>query len=400
MGYRPRRRAASQYGETSDAVEARAELARLRPIFVEDPIPPDSVMALRAFAARVGLPVAAGERNTTIWEFAEYLERPGVAFVRPDVGIAGGITHVKKICALAEAFHAGVLPHAVPSGPVAVAAHVQLGMCVPNWELQEHVPQDEPRFADLVDHVIELRDGYLLAPDRPGIGIDLVDAGLARYPPVAVDLSDPPLARGRLPWPFDERAGEGTSSASRTRLQRGDPSAVYRCGRPRSAETRWPISPTPRSPNPPIQDGPVPSDRVAEAELGRFAADLDALIVCHGAPFVSAQVLGAASRLSLLGDLEGDRFGDRLDLGNAYRLRVASASSDTTHGSSWPTAEWALGLALIGLRSAPASSSATMVAHEPSVPHAERSRPGFDTLGTGGASPRGHGRPSATSHVA
>ncbi len=172
-----------------DAVLLCAELARLRPMFVEDPIPPDSVAALRAFAAKVSLPVAAGERNTTIWEFAEYLERPGVAYIRPDVGIAGGITHVKKICALAESFHAGVIPHAVPSGPVAVAAHVQLGMCVPNWELQEHIPQDGPSWTDLVDHVIEVRDGYLIAPDRPGLGIDLDDAGLARHPPTSVDLS-------------------------------------------------------------------------------------------------------------------------------------------------------------------------------------------------------------------
>ena len=112
---------------------------------MEDPIPPDSVVGAAGVRGKAGVPVAAGERNTTIWEFAEYLERPGVAFVRPDVGIAGGITHVKKICALAESFHAGVMPHAVPSGPVAVAAHVQLGMCAPNWELQEHRPQGQPR---------------------------------------------------------------------------------------------------------------------------------------------------------------------------------------------------------------------------------------------------------------
>jgi galactonate dehydratase len=141
----------------------------------------------------VNVPVAAGERNTTIWEFAEYLERPGVAYIRPDVGIAGGITHVKKICALAESFHAGVLPHAVPSGPVAVAAHVQLGMCVPNWELQEHVPQSHPRWTDLVDCVIKVHDGYLLAPDRPGLGIDLDLEGLARHPPTSSDLSRTPL---------------------------------------------------------------------------------------------------------------------------------------------------------------------------------------------------------------
>jgi galactonate dehydratase len=172
-----------------DALLLCAELARLRPLFVEDPIPPDSVAALRAFAAKVALPVAAGERNTTIWEFAEYLERPGIAYVRPDVGIAGGITHVKKVCALAESFHAGVIPHAVPSGPVAVAALVQLGICVPNWEVQEHVPQDGPQWTDVVDHVIEVRDGYLLAPDRPGLGIELNDAGIALHPPAKADLS-------------------------------------------------------------------------------------------------------------------------------------------------------------------------------------------------------------------
>ncbi len=172
-----------------DAVLLCGELARFRPLFVEDPIPPDSVAALRAFAAKVSLPVAAGERNTTIWEFAEYLERPGIAYVRPDVGIAGGITHVKKICALAESFHAGVIPHAVPSGPVAIAALVQLGISVPNWEVQEHVPQDGPQWTDVVDHVIEVRDGYLLAPDRPGLGIELDDAGIALHPPVSVDLS-------------------------------------------------------------------------------------------------------------------------------------------------------------------------------------------------------------------
>ena len=172
-----------------DAVLLCGELARFRPLFVEDPIPPDSVAGLRAFAAKVGVPVAAGERNTTIWEFAEYLERPGIAFARPDVGIAGGITHVKKICALAEAVNAGILPHAVPSGPVAVAAHVQLGVAVPNWEVQEHVPQDEPRWTDLVDQVIEVRDGYLIPPDRPGLGIDLVDAGLAAHPPRTTDFT-------------------------------------------------------------------------------------------------------------------------------------------------------------------------------------------------------------------
>lgn len=174
---------------TGNAVLLCSELSRLRPLFVEDPIPPDSANGLRAFAAKVNVPVAAGERNTTIWEFAEYLERPGVDFVRPDVGIAGGITHVRKICALAEAFHADVLPHAVPSGPVAVAAGVQVGLCTPNWELQEHRPQTGPEWTDIVDSVIRVQDGYLLAPDRPGLGIALDDDGLQKHGAGVSDLS-------------------------------------------------------------------------------------------------------------------------------------------------------------------------------------------------------------------
>jgi D-3-phosphoglycerate dehydrogenase len=121
--------------------------------------------------------------------------------------------------------------------------------------------------------------------------------------------------------------------------------------------------------------GPAPRDSGAEAELAEFAAGLDVLVVCHGAPFVSPEVLAAAPRLTMLGELDGDRFGYRLDIAAAAARGVRVV--DTTHGSSWPTAEWALGLALIGLRNAGASFR-RMIAHKPSVPHAERHGPGYD----------------------
>jgi L-alanine-DL-glutamate epimerase-like enolase superfamily enzyme len=54
------------------------------------------------------------------------------------------------------------------------------------------VPQDHPRFTEIVDQIVEVRDGYLIAPDRPGLGIELDDAGLARHPPVSADLSRTP----------------------------------------------------------------------------------------------------------------------------------------------------------------------------------------------------------------
>jgi galactonate dehydratase len=163
------------------------ELEPFRPLFVEDPIVPDSVLSFGEVAAKARVPMAAGERNTTIWEFREYVEQGGVHHIRPDVGIAGGITHVKKICALAEAHHQGIIPHAVPSGPVATAAQVQLGACVPNWEAQEHREQDRAPWSRVVDAIIPVRNGFFDIPEAPGLGIALDEAGIAAVPVVGRD---------------------------------------------------------------------------------------------------------------------------------------------------------------------------------------------------------------------
>lgn len=151
------------------------ELAQFRPLFVEDPIPPDSVLSFGEVSARVDVPMAAGERNTTIYEFREYIEHAGIAFVRPDIGVAGGFTHVRKICAMAEAHHQGVIPHAVPSGPVATMAHVHMGITAPNWEVQEHVEQNVPPFDQMVNRITLLEDGYLYPFSAPGLGMALND---------------------------------------------------------------------------------------------------------------------------------------------------------------------------------------------------------------------------------
>jgi len=165
--------------QPGNAVALIRELAPYRPLFVEDPIPPDSALSFGEVSVKSDVPMAAGERNTTLYEFREYVEAAGVSFIRPDVGIAGGFTHVMKICALAEAHHQGIIPHAVPSGPVATMAHVHLGMAVPNWEVQEHVPQDSPPHSVVVDRLPEVVDGYLRPFDGPGLGMRLQDEQLA-----------------------------------------------------------------------------------------------------------------------------------------------------------------------------------------------------------------------------
>ncbi|MCH8230259.1 MAG: hydroxyacid dehydrogenase [Chloroflexi bacterium] len=94
---------------------------------------------------------------------------------------------------------------------------------------------------------------------------------------------------------------------------------------------------------------PEASDAV-QTKFAKFTAGLDALVVCHGSPRVDEAVLASSGRLKLVGELEGDRFAQRIDVEAAIDRGVRAV--DTTHGSSYPVSEWALGMMLIGLRSA------------------------------------------------
>ena len=169
------------------------ELMKVRPLFVEDPVPPDSVLSFGEVSAKVDTPMAAGERNTSIYEFREYIEHAGLSFVRPDIGLAGGFTHVRKICGMAEAHHQGVLPHAVPSGAIATMAHIHLGISVPNWEAQEHVDQNVDPVQQMVKRIPLVKEGWLYPFDEPGLGMEINDAFFATNPPVVVHGVNPDL---------------------------------------------------------------------------------------------------------------------------------------------------------------------------------------------------------------
>jgi galactonate dehydratase len=169
------------------------ELMPYRPLFVEDPIPPDSVLSFSEVSEKVDTPMAAGERNTSIYEFREYIERAGLSFVRPDIGLAGGFTHVRKICAMAEAHHQGVLPHAVPNGAIATMAHIHMGITAPNWEAQEHMDQNVDPTQQMVKRIPILKDGWLYPFEEPGLGMEINDAFFATNPPVTVHGIKPDL---------------------------------------------------------------------------------------------------------------------------------------------------------------------------------------------------------------
>jgi phosphoglycerate dehydrogenase-like enzyme len=118
--------------------------------------------------------------------------------------------------------------------------------------------------------------------------------------------------------------------------------------------------------------GTAPADPGAEQRLAAMAADLDVLVVCHGSPRVTDAVLADAPRLRIVGDLEGDRFWGRIDTAAARRRGIAVV--DTSHGSSYPVAEWALALAMLGLRGAVPAFRSLIAGAETERPPAEEIR--------------------------
>lgn len=145
------------------------------PMFIEEPTLPGSAADLREFANATNIPVAAGERLFTRWEFQELFALRAIRIAQPDIAHAGGISEVRRIAAAAESHDILLAPHC-PLGPVALAACLQVDATAPNLLIQEHVTLGE----SLLVEPFALEDGHLRVPERPGLGIEIDDRKLSR----------------------------------------------------------------------------------------------------------------------------------------------------------------------------------------------------------------------------
>jgi len=166
----------------AEAIVLARGIEPFHPFFFEDPVLPDNFDSMALVAEHINIPIATGERLTTIQEFEMLLNRKAVHYIRPDVCLCGGLSHSKKIAALAEAHNAQVVPHN-PLSPVSTAACIQLAACIPNFALQE-LPSAErkPYLSEIIKSAVKLEKGFLILPEAPGIGIELTDDAQERYP--------------------------------------------------------------------------------------------------------------------------------------------------------------------------------------------------------------------------
>lgn len=145
-------------------------------LFFEEPVDPFDTPGLKRVADQVPLPIAVGERLYSRYGFRPVVEARAAQVLTPDVGNTGGLMEAKKVAAMAEAFDMLVAPHNC-SSPVSTAAALQLDACIPNFLIQEVYPYRTPQHFAVVDQAPELtiRDGLMPIPERPGLGVDLVE---------------------------------------------------------------------------------------------------------------------------------------------------------------------------------------------------------------------------------
>jgi galactonate dehydratase len=185
------------HGRVSKSMAKRlaTALEPYNPMFIEEPVLPEHNDALPQLASHTTNPIATGERMFSRWDFKEVFEDGSVDIIQPDLSHAGGITEVKKIASMAEAYDVAMAPHC-PLGPIALAACLQVDACSPNALIQEQsldIHYNET--SDVLDYlkdpsVFKYHDGYVDLPEGPGLGID-IDHSYVRMQAGEVDWHNP-----------------------------------------------------------------------------------------------------------------------------------------------------------------------------------------------------------------
>ncbi|MGL1921678.1 MAG: galactonate dehydratase [Hyphomicrobiales bacterium] len=152
-----------------------------RPMFVEEPVPPNDFNNLKKLASLTNIPLASGERLITNTDFDALYATGAIDIVQPDICHCGGLLQAKKIAAQAETLGIGVAPHN-PLGPIAGAAALHFAISTPNHMIQEEMVGAVPWYFDVVQGPIKRIDGFWQIPEAHGLGITVNEEECAKHP--------------------------------------------------------------------------------------------------------------------------------------------------------------------------------------------------------------------------
>lgn len=163
------------------------EAEPLNLLFIEEPCPPENVKAMARIARRSTTPIATGERMVASYSCRELIEMGVVDIIQTDINHVGGITALWKVAAMAEASGVSMAPHAC-EGPIGGLATLHVDAAMPNFLVQEICSGIEPGVKEKVWEewlgfpAMRMVDGRFPLPEKPGLGFDLSEAALKKYP--------------------------------------------------------------------------------------------------------------------------------------------------------------------------------------------------------------------------
>lgn len=168
-------------------IKIAKELEQFKPMWFEEPVPPNNLEALKAVREKSPVAISAGERLYTRYDYNELFKTRACDYIQPDVSHAGGIMELKKIAAISEANYIPFAPHN-PSGPIANAATLQLAACCPNFCILEIMYSDVEYRKDVTNENLIYEDGRIKIGDKPGLGIELNEEECLKHPYVEHNL--------------------------------------------------------------------------------------------------------------------------------------------------------------------------------------------------------------------
>lgn len=166
---------------TSSAIRLAKRLEKFDPLWFEEPVPPENRDEMARVARHTSIPVGAGERLSTKYEFRELLEKQAASVLQVSLGRVGGLLEAKKIAGMAEAYYAQIAPH-LYAGPVEAMANIHIATCSPNFLILEGLETWGGFYNEILNVPFRWEDGYIIPPDKPGLGIELNEEVMKTYP--------------------------------------------------------------------------------------------------------------------------------------------------------------------------------------------------------------------------
>ena len=164
-----------------DTIRLGRKLEPYDPFFIEDPLRCENPQTYRLVRNHVNCPLAVGEHYATKWEFRQLIEEELADYARIDLCIVGGLTEARKVANWCETHYIRIVPHN-PLGPVSAAACLHLDVATDNFAVQEGGLVGRTVMEDLFPVQAPYESGYLLATDRPGLGVEFDEAATGKYP--------------------------------------------------------------------------------------------------------------------------------------------------------------------------------------------------------------------------